>query len=120
MVVFKANSPLLGMVFERPEIAGLHARAIASINTLTILYDSRSMVVSVLVWLLIRKNLMAGDAWAFWVLLAVIGFIDVMADIASAPISLLPGAWRTLVESASPKRVRMKERDGTSWLSPGR
>jgi hypothetical protein len=86
VVIFKANSPLLVMVFERSEIASLDARVIASLNTLTILYNSCSMVVSVLVWLLIRKNLMAGLKWAFWVLLFVIGFLEVMAFIASAGV----------------------------------
>ena len=86
VVVFKANSPLLGMVFEKPEIAILDTRVNKSLNTLTILYNSCSIVVSVLVWLLIRKSLLAGQTWAFWVLLFVIGFIEVMAFIASAPI----------------------------------
>ena len=86
VVIFKANSPLLVMVFERSEIAGLDARVIASLNALTILYNSCSMVVSVLVWLLIRRNLLTGQEWAFWVLLVVIGFVEAMAFIASAPI----------------------------------
>lgn len=83
------NSPLLGMVFEKSEIASLDARVIAALNTLTILYNSCSVVLSVLVWLLIRKNLIAGQKWAFWVLLSVIGFVEVMAFIASAPIGNL-------------------------------
>jgi hypothetical protein len=74
------------MVFEKSEIASLDARVIASLNTLTILYNSCSMVLSVLVWLLVRKNLMAGQAWAFWVLLCAIGFVEVMAFIASAGV----------------------------------
>lgn len=86
VVIFKANSPLLVMVFEKSEIAGMDARVIASLNTLTILYNSCSMVVSVLVWLLIRKNLIAGQKRAFWVLLFVIGFVEVMAFIASAGV----------------------------------
>jgi len=53
---------------------------------LTILYNSCSVVVSVLVWLLIRKSLIAGEKWAFWTLVFVIGFVEVMAFIASAPI----------------------------------
>jgi hypothetical protein len=44
------------------------------------------VVLSVLVWFLIRKSLIAGQKWAFWVLLFVIGFVEVMAFIASAPI----------------------------------
>src|SRR4030067_698051 len=86
LVIFNANSPLLVMVFEKTEIANLDARVIASLNALTILYNSCSVALSVLVWLLIRKSLIAGHKWAFWVLLFVIGFVEVMAFIASAPI----------------------------------
>jgi hypothetical protein len=86
VVIFKANSPLLVMVFERSEIAGLGARVIASLNTLTILYNSCSVALSVLVWLLIRKNLLAGQKWAFWTLLFVIGFVEAMAFVASAGV----------------------------------
>ena len=86
VVFFKGNSPILALVFEKSEIACLPAKVIASLNALTILYNSCSVVVSVLVWLLIRKSLIAGEKWAFWVLLFVIGFVEVMAFIASAPI----------------------------------
>jgi len=86
VVVFNANSPLLVMVFEKAEIASLDAKVIASLNTLTILYNSCSVVLSVLVWLLIRKSLIAGERWAFWVLLFVIGFVEVMAFVASAGV----------------------------------
>ena len=86
VVIFNANSPLLVMVFEKSEITGLDARVIASLNTLTILYNSCSMALSVLVWLLIRKSLIAGQKWAFWALLFVIGFVEVMAFVASAGV----------------------------------
>jgi len=86
VVVFNADSPILLLVFERSEIASLDARVIESLNALTILYNSCSVVLSVLVWLLIRKSLIVGQKWAFWVLLLVIGFVEVMAFIASAPI----------------------------------
>jgi hypothetical protein len=86
LVVFKANSPLLVMVFKQPEIAALDAKVIASLNTLTILYNSCSVMVSVLVWTIIRNNLVAGEKWAFWLLLFVIGFIQVMAFIAFAEV----------------------------------
>jgi hypothetical protein len=86
VVVFKANSPLLVMVFQKSEIAALDARVIASLNALTILYNSCSMVVSVMVWIMTQKNLVNGQKWAFWVLLLVIGFIEVMAFIASAQV----------------------------------
>src|SRR4030065_754816 len=86
VVVFNANSPLLVMVFEKSEILSLDAKVIASLNALTILYNSCSVGLSVLVWLLIRKSLIAGQKWAFWVLLFVIGFVEVMAFIASAGV----------------------------------
>jgi len=86
VVILNGNSPILALVFEKSEIASLSAKAIASLNALTILYNSCSVVLSVLVWLLIRKSLIAGQKWAFWVLLFVIGFVEVMAFIASASI----------------------------------
>ena len=86
VVVFNADSPLLVMVFERSEIAALDPRVIASLNTLTILYNSCSMVVSVMVWIIIRQNLVNGQKWAFWALLVTIGFVEVMAFIASAQV----------------------------------
>jgi hypothetical protein len=86
VVIFKANSPILVLVFEDSEIASLDAKVIASLNALTILYNSCSVVLSVLVWLLIRKSLIAGQEWAFWVLLFGIGFVEVMAFIASAGV----------------------------------
>jgi hypothetical protein len=86
LVVFGANSPLLVMVFEKPEIAGLDARVIASLDTLTILYNSCSVALSVLVWFVIQKGLLTGQRWAFWALLCVIGFVEAMAFIASARV----------------------------------
>ncbi len=86
VVIFKGNSPILALVFEKSEIASLDAKVIASLNALTILYNSCSVVLSVLVWLLIRKSLIIGQKWVFWVLLFVIGFVEMMAFIASAPI----------------------------------
>lgn len=87
IVVFHiGNSPILALVFEKSEIASLSAKVIASLNALTILYNSCSVVVSVLVWSLIRKNLIAGQKWAFWMLLFVIGFVEGMAFIASVPL----------------------------------
>lgn len=86
VVIFNTNSPILPLVFEKYEIASLSAKIIASLNALTILYNSCSMVVSVLVWVFIRKSLIVGQKWAFWVLLFVIGFVDLMSFIASVPI----------------------------------
>jgi hypothetical protein len=87
VIVLKEDSPILQVAsFSETEIASLSAKTIASLNALTILYNSCSVVLSVLVWLLIRKSLIPGQKWAFWVLLFVIGFVEVMAFIASAPI----------------------------------
>ena len=86
VVIFNADSPLLVLVFEESEIAGLSAKVIEALNTLTILYNSCSMVVSVLVWTIIRQNLVKGQKRALGALLVTIGFVEVMAFIASAPI----------------------------------
>ena len=86
VVVFKGNSPILALAFEKAEIASLNAQVIAALNCLTILYNSCSVVVSALTWPLIRKNLVAGQKWAFWTLLFTIGFVEVMAFIASAQV----------------------------------
>ena len=87
IVVFHiGDSPLLGMVFEKAEIARLDARVISALNCLTILYNSYAIAFSVLAWFVIRLSLSKGQKWAFWVLLFVIGFVEVMAFIASAPI----------------------------------
>lgn len=86
VVIFHANSPLLVMVFEKTEIAGLDAKMIASLNTLTILYNSCSMALSVLIWLIIQKHLVIGEKDVFWVLLFIIGFVEGMAFIASAGV----------------------------------
>jgi len=61
VVVFNSDSPLLAMVFEKSEIAGLDARIIESLNTLTILYNSSAVGLSVLAWLRLRKCLLAGE-----------------------------------------------------------
>ena len=86
LVIFGANSPLLVMVFGKSEIAALDPKVIASLNTLTILYNSCSMIVSVLVWIILRQHLVNGQKWAFGVLLITIGFIEAMAFIASAQV----------------------------------
>ena len=60
-VVFHiGDSPLLGMVFERSEIASLDVRVIASLNALTILYNSYAVAFSVLAWFVIRLCLSKG------------------------------------------------------------
>ncbi len=87
IVVFHiGNSPLLGMVFEESEIASLDAMVITSLNTLTILYNSYAVALSVLVWFVIRLCLSKGQKWAFWVLLITVGFVETFAFVASAPI----------------------------------
>jgi hypothetical protein len=87
IVVFHiGNSPLLGMVFEKSEIANLDAMVITSLNTLTILYNSYAVALSVLVWFVIRLCLSKGQKWAFGVLLITIGFVEIFAFVASAPL----------------------------------
>ena len=87
IVVFHiGDSPLLGMVFEKSEIASLDDMVITSLNTLTILYNSYAIALSVLAWFVIRLSLSKGQKWAFWALLITIGFVEILAFVASAPI----------------------------------
>ena len=96
VIVFKQNSPVLQVAFfSEAEIARFDSKVIASLNTLTILYNSCSLMVSILTWSLIRKNLVAGEPSAFWTLLFVIGFIEVMAFLASSYIG--HGRWQVNV-----------------------
>ena len=96
VIVFRQNSPILQVAsFSEAEIAGLSAKTIAALNCFTILYNSCALMVSVLTWQLIRKNLLAGQKSAFWTLVFVIGFIEVMAFWASSYIG--HGRWQVNV-----------------------
>ena len=96
VIILKQNSPILQVAsFSEAEIAGLGAKTIAALNCFTILYNSCSLIVSVLTWPLIRQNLVAGEKSAFWTLVFVIGFIEVMAFLASSYIG--HGRWQVNV-----------------------
>ena len=96
VIVLKQNSPILQVAaFSDAEIAGLGAKTIAALNCFTILYNSCALMVSVLTWPLIRKNLVAGEKSAFWTLVFVIGFIEAMAFLASSYIG--HGRWQVNV-----------------------
>jgi hypothetical protein len=96
VIVLKKDSPILQVAsFSEAEIASLSAKTIASLNGFTILYNSCSLVVSVLTWPLIRKNLVSGQKSAFWMLVFAIGFIEVMAFLASSYIG--NGRWQVNV-----------------------
>ena len=96
VIVLKRDSPILQVAsFSEAEIAGLGVKTIATLNCFTILYNSCSLIVSVLTWPLIRKNLVAGEKSAFWTLVFVIGFVEVMAFLASSYIG--HGRWQVNV-----------------------
>ncbi len=96
VIVLKQNSPILQVAsFSEAEIAGLGTKTIAALNCFTILYNSCALMISVLTWPLIRKNLLAGEKSAFWTLVFVIGFIEVMAFLASSYIG--HGRWQVNV-----------------------
>ena len=96
VIVLKQNSPILQVAaFSDAEIASLSAKNISALNCFTILYNSCSLMVSVLTWPIIRKNLVAGEKSAFWMLVFVIGFIEVMAFLASSYIG--HGRWQVNV-----------------------
>jgi len=99
VIVLKGDSPILQVAsFSEAEIASLSAKIIAALNCFTILYNSCSLMISVLTWRLIRKNLVAGEKWAFWMLAGVIGFLELMAFFASSYIG--NGRWQVnLVQS---------------------
>ena len=96
VIILKQNSPILQVAsFSEAEIASLSAKTIAALNAFTILYNSCSLVISVLTWPLIRKNLLDGQKSAFWMLVFVIGFVEVMAFFASSYIG--HGRWQVNV-----------------------
>ena len=96
VIILGRNSPILQVAaFSDVEIASLSAKTIAALNCFTILYNSCSLMISVLIWPLIRRNLVAGEKWAFWLLVGVIGFIEVMAFLASSYIG--NGRWQVNV-----------------------
>lgn len=96
VIILNEDSPILQVAsFAESEIASLGAKTIAALNCFTILYNSCSLVISVLTWPLIRKNLLAGQKSAFWMLVFVIGFIEVMAFFASSYIG--HGRWQVNV-----------------------
>ena len=81
------NSPLFSMVFESAEVAELSPKVISAMNTLTILYNSYAVAMSVLVWFVTRNALKKRAKWAFWGLFVTIGVAEVFAFIASAPFN---------------------------------
>jgi hypothetical protein len=96
VIVLKKDSPILQVAsFSEAEIASLSAKTIAALNCFTILYNSCALVISALTWPLIRNNLIAGEKLAFWMLAFVIGFIEVMAFLASSYIG--HGRWQVNV-----------------------
>jgi len=86
VILFHGNSPLLVMVFEKPEIASLDAQVIAAMNCLTILYNSCSVAFSVLALIIIWTNLINGTRWAFWALLTTIGFVQMLSFVGAARV----------------------------------
>ncbi len=99
VIVFNKDSPILQVAsFSESEIASLSTKTIAALNCFTILYNSCSLMISVLTWRVIHKNLAAGEKWAFWMVAGVIGFIELMAFFASSYIG--NGRWQVnLVQS---------------------
>jgi len=96
VIILKKDSPILQVAsFSEAEIASLSAKTIAALNCFTILYNSCSLVISVLTWPLIRKNLIAGQRSVFWMLVFVIGFLEAMAFLASSYIG--NGRWQVNV-----------------------
>ena len=96
VIVLGQDSPILQVAgFSPTEIAALSTRTLGALNAFTLLYNSCSLVVSILTWPVIRGPLLAGDRRAFWMLVVVIGWIEVMAFWASAYVG--HGRWQVNV-----------------------
>ena len=81
------DSPLLSMVYEPSEVRELSSKVIGSHNTLTILYNSYAVAMSVMVFFIIRFALQNKAKWSFVALLVTIGIAEIFAFIASAPFN---------------------------------
>ena len=86
VVFLNGDSPLLAMVFEKSEVDSLDAKVISALNCLTILYNSCDVALSVFALLIIWSGLINSKRWAFWALLITIGFIEILAFVASAGV----------------------------------
>ena len=86
IIFLNGNAPILVMVFEKSEITRLDARVISSVNALAILYNSCDIALSVLALFIIWSGLINGKRWAFWALLITIGFVEILAFVASAEV----------------------------------
>jgi hypothetical protein len=98
IVVFHfGNSPLLVMVFEKSEIARLDAKVISALNCLTILYNSCDVALSIMGLFITWSGLIKGKRWAFWALLITIGFVELLAFVASAEVGNVWLRWQVNV-----------------------
>jgi len=86
VVLFGGDSPLIVMVFEQSEIAELSTKVVSSLNCLTILYNSCAVAFSIMAFYIIWSGLIKGKIRAFWTLLIMIGFVQLLAFIASAAV----------------------------------
>ena len=82
-----SNSPLLAMVFSSAEVAAMPLKYITALNTLTILYNSYAVAMSITVWFMVKQALRNQEHWPFWVLLFTIGSVEIFAFVASAPFA---------------------------------
>ncbi len=87
ILVFKSDAPILVMVFEKSEIASLDSRVILSLNALAILYNSFAVSLSLMTLFIIWSSLIRGHKLAFWLLLITMGFMEILAFVASAPLN---------------------------------
>ena len=103
VIVLKKDSPILQVAsFSEAEIASLSAKTIASLNAFTILYNSCSLVVSVLTWPLIRKNLVVGRKIGF----LDVGFCDRLCGSDGIFRFLIHWAWTLAGECPSERFIR--------------
>lgn len=78
--------PMLYIVFDEPEIAGLDARVLSATKSLAILFNSSIAAVAALVLYLSWFGIAHGQRWAFWAVLIAIGIVQLFGFVADAAI----------------------------------
>jgi hypothetical protein len=86
IVFLKKNAPMLFIVFEESEITKVDPRVISAVNSLAILFNSFAAALSLLALFVIWSSLINSQKWAFWALLIVIGFVQILGFIADAAV----------------------------------
>jgi hypothetical protein len=87
MLLFVTEDPLISrIVFTEEELRQLGPKTVAVIRDLAILTNSAGVALSFLVLVVIWTSLIQRERWAFWALLATLGFTQIMMFVGDAVI----------------------------------